>query len=212
MYIRSRIPVLRERTAKGNIIKKFLYLPGPDTLTEVSSTSFSNNDLILEREHPRVHIVGGDFETVVGNYGVRGEGGFFSGLPYLRSDFSYVRKDTVILGVGVDHTTSFNLYWNVQFIETYILNYEPLFSQEEYSHAVTANLKREFMDGRWEFSFDLAYNISYGDRMFSPSLTYKFPNGLNATLSAFVFQGNLTTLFGRYAKDDVVCLELKQIF
>ena len=212
MNIHSRIPVLREKTPKGNVLKKFLYLPGSGNLADLMAVDPQGDDLILEREHPRVDIIGGDFETTAGSYGIRGEGGLFLGMPYLREDFSYVKKDNIIAGVGLDHTTSRGFYYNIQFIETIILNYKPLFAREEYSHQLTAKLKKEFLRGNILLELDFVYNLSYGDRMFNPQLTYKFNNGLDIAVGGFVFQGALTTLFGRYNDKDLVYLQVGHRF
>jgi hypothetical protein len=48
--------------------------------------------------------------------------------------------------------------------------------------------------------------------MLNPKLTYKFKGGLEAELAGFIFNGRAPTLFGRYAKKDLLYLQLKYNF
>ncbi|OPX30416.1 MAG: hypothetical protein B1H08_01805 [Candidatus Omnitrophica bacterium 4484_171] len=213
MYIHSRVPVLREKTSKGNTLKRFLYTPSVNSLNELAALNPANEDLVLEKEYPGMNVIGGDFETIIiGEYGLRGEYGLFLGAPYLRSDFSYVEKDRLSFGLGIDHTTAQDWYYNLQFIEDIILDYEELFAQEEYSHEITFNLKKDFLRGNLLFALDCAYSLSYGDSMFNPEVRYKFNGGVEAALGGFIFEGDSTTLFGRYNAKDLVYMEMKYRF
>ena len=212
MYINNRNPVLRETTSNGNALKKALYVPTQSNLNDLVALSPSDDDLTLQREHPRLHIIGSDFETVIGEYGLRGECGLFLGMPYLRDDFSYVRKDTLSLGLGIDHTTDKDWYYNVQFIENIIPDYEALFAQEEYTHQATVNVKKDFLRGDFSFELDSGYNFSLGDRMFNPELSYNLNNGVELKVGLFVFEGDAATLFGRYSAKDTVYIETTYAF
>jgi len=204
MYIYNRLPTLKEKKDKSNTVKKFLYLPTEENLTALLSQNLSPEELKLIEDFPRLHILGIDFETVAGPYGIRGEVGLFLSCPYLRRDFSYVRKDTLSLGVGIDHTAENNFYWNFQFIEDIILNYEELFSQEEFSHQVTLNLSKQFFYGDLILDLDSSYRISYHDWMLNPQVSYKLEKGVVFSLGGYIFEGSATTLFGRYSDNDLV--------
>ncbi|OQX87223.1 MAG: hypothetical protein B6D55_04080 [Candidatus Omnitrophica bacterium 4484_70.2] len=212
MYLHNRIPVLRELTLKGNTLKEFLYFPTIENLSELVNLSPTNSDLTLKKGHSRLHIGGLSWETVIGEYGVRGELALFKSMPYLGKDFSYLRKDTISFGIGVDHMTPNNFYGNLQFIEELILNYEELFSQEEYSHQITLTLKKDFLGGDLVVNLDSSLRLSYGDWMVNPSLAYKFNAGPKITLGGFIFEGGLSTLFGRFSNNDLVYIEINYKF
>lgn len=207
MFIYDNIPTLRENSAKGNTLKRFLYIPTLANLNALNSQNPNFLDLTLEKEYARMHVVGLDFETVLGAYGVRGELGFFTDRAYLRTDFSYVEKDTLSLGIGIDHTTEQDYYFNLQFIEDVIFSYEDLFAQEEFTHQIAFSLSKNFLRGNLICDFDSNYNFSRGDWMLNPKVGYKFINGVETYLGAFVFGGDMTTLFGRYKDNDLVYLE-----
>jgi hypothetical protein len=207
MNIYQSIATLKEKTAKGNILKKFLNVPCIENLNALIASNPSGDDLTLEEAHPRTHIIGLDSETVYKNFGLRLETGLFLRQAYLKDDFSYIRKDTLVCGLGADHTTSDNLYLNLQFIETYILDYCSLFAEKEHGHQVTATLTKDYLRGNLVFNFKNTYNMSYHDWMVNPKLTYKFKNGFKATLAGFIFEGDSATLFGRFSDKDLIYLE-----
>lgn len=207
------VPVLREKNSNGNILKQFLYNPTLANLTAYEALTPTGDDLILEEYHPRTNIVGADWETVMGEYGVRGEVGYFFDLPYLRDDFSYVEKDTVTLGLGVDHTTAFDVYWNLQFITNHIFSYEALYVQEKYWQVLTGTISKDFLRGDLSLVLDWAWQLSYEDFMLNPEVVYRFGKGLQASVGAYLFEGKSpATLFGRYDAKDVAYIKFSFAF
>lgn len=212
MYIYQRLPVLKEKTAGGNVVKKFLYEPTATHLAELVGAGLSGDDFLLIEEHPRNHVIGLDYETVVGDYGVRGEVGMFFNQGYLKRDFTYVEKNTLSLGYGLDHTTANNFYYNIQLIQNIIFDYEDLFAQEEVDHRINTTLSRGFLRGKLPIALDSSFSFSYHDWMLNPQVTYKFNNGLDVSLGGFIFEGNPTFVFGRYSTKDLIYVDLTYQF
>ncbi len=203
----NRIPCLQEKTPGGNVLKRLLYLPSADTLDAWVNSNPGDDDYLLVREHERTNAVGADFETVLGACGVRGEIGLFTNLPYLREDFAYTTRDTLSGGLGVDHTTAGNLYFNFQFFQDLVLDYQELFAQERHTSVVTATARTDFRRGKLVAEFDSARNLSRGDWMLNPVVTYQFTGGINFSLGLFFFGGDPTTTLGRFSDKDLVYLE-----
>jgi Protein of unknown function (DUF1302) len=207
MNIYSSLPTLQEKTANGNIVKQFLYEPTNNNLGNLLSSGASGQDLILIRQHSRVHAIGFDLETIVAECGIRAEAGIFLDKPYLRRNYSYVTKDTFSAGLTVDHTTENNFYMSLGIQEDVILSYEDLYFNEHYTHTLTMRLSKDFFRGKLLCSFNASYNASRGDRMFNPKITYKFNNGIDVSIGAFVLEGDTSTTYGRYSDKDLVYLE-----
>jgi hypothetical protein len=205
-------PTLKEKTSKGNTVKRFLYTQTADSLTRLVSESPSGQDLVLTESHPRVNIVGADFETVLGTWGVRGEIAAFFDKPFLKEDFGYTEKNLLSLGIGLDHTTAQNIYLNLQFVEDIVLDDENLYAQKRDTHAVIGSLSKPFQRGKITANLDFAYNLSWKDWMVNPELTYDFSNGLNAGVGLFVFGGEPVTRFGRYNDKDLAYISLQYAF
>lgn len=213
MNINSRLPALKEKTAKGNTVKRFLYQPSADHLQAMVNENPSGDDLLLVQEYPRMHIAGADYETVLGEFGLRGEAGMFFGSPYISyDDFSYTRKNTLSYGMGVDHTAADSTYFNVQFIANSIFNYEDLFAQEKNDCRMTGKISKDFLRGKLLWSFDSSFSFSYYDWMLNPELTYKFNKGFDLALGTFIFEGRDSTVMGRYSSKDVIYFELSRQF
>ena len=212
MNMYNSLPVLRERTATGNLVKQYLYAPTLANLDALIAASPSGDDYVLDQAHARQNIIGADWEAVVGSYGARGEIGILLDQPYLRNNFSYVEKDVISLGIGIDHTTAQNIYFNMQYLIDHILDYESLFAQEETVNKLTGSLSKDFMRGIILVNLDWFYSLSYTDWMINPSIDYNFDNGLNLSLGGFIFDGSATTVFGRFDTKDLIYTELKYSF
>jgi len=207
MNIYHRLPTLREKTPAGNILKHFLYEPTTNNLANLLAAAPSNQDLTLVREHPRIHVMGLAMETVLGQCGIRAEAAVFLDKPYLRRDFSYLTKDSLSFGFALDHTTADNLYVKLGFREDIVFSYEDLFAQELYTHSITSRISKEFLRGKLVCSIDSSYNISRNDCLVNPKLTYKFNNGIDVSVGAFVMEGDSTTTYGRYSDKDLLYFE-----
>ncbi|VAX35409.1 hypothetical protein MNBD_UNCLBAC01-833 [hydrothermal vent metagenome] len=212
MYTYSPLPVLREKTSAGNTVKQFLYDPTAVNLEALVDIGATDTDLTLEREHSRMHVIGADWETVLGDYGVRGEAGMFLNSPYLRENMSYVTKNTFTIGAGIDHTTAKNLYFNFQLVLDYIFDYENLFAQKAFSQQLTGTLTQDFLRDTIALNFDWAWSPSYRDWMLNPEIQYKFKNGLHASLGSYIFEGKSSTILGRYSNKDLLYMELSFSF
>ncbi|MBF0522892.1 MAG: hypothetical protein HQL24_07565 [Candidatus Omnitrophica bacterium] len=212
MNVHNSIPVLKEKTATGNLVKKFLYIPNADNLNALEAASPTGDDFILEKAHPRLNVIGADWETVIGAFGIRGETGVLLGQPFLRDDFSYVKKNLVSVGLGIDHTTSNDTYIDVQLIIDHVMDYERLFEQEENSKRLTGSIRKSFKRGIVNFNLDWSYSLSYQDTMINPRIEYKFNNGVSVSFGGFIFMGDQTTTFGAFTTKDLIYTEIKYLF
>ncbi len=201
------IPVLREKTSTGNTLKRFLYEPTSANLASLTAANPSDEDLVLQREHPRTQIVGLDWETVWGAYGLRGEAAVTFNAPYLREDMAYTQKDTISIGVGVDHTTVDNLYLNFQFVTNYVLDGKALFVQQPWDQQLTGTVRQGFWRDKLRVQMDWAWSPSYLDWMINPEIQYKTRADARLAMGLFAFGGKSTTVFGRYADKGLVYVE-----
>lgn len=210
MTFYNRLPAIGEHTSKGLLTKRFLFEPTQDHLSALAAANPIIEDLMLGATYDRVHAVGIDFETVMGAYGVRGECGYFSELPYVReSDFSSVLKKSVSAGIGIDHMMDNNLYWNLQWVGDLVLDYEDLFGVDDFSQQLALNLSKDFLLGDLLLDVTSAYRLTYGDWMIRPQVTYKVGHGVELTCGGFVLEGDSTSLFGRYDDNDLIYAEVK---
>jgi len=208
MNLYHSLPVLKETNPTGNTVKQFLYDPTAANLTAL--TGAGGNDLVLTEAHPRIQVVGLDWETVWGAVGLRGETAFVVGMPYLKEDFSYTEENLVSFGIGVDHTTDSQWYFDVQYLQDYVFNYDGLYGMEEAPFLFSGTVAKDFCRGVVGLDLDWVWNASYGDWMLNPEATYTWErSGVDVSVGMFVFQdGSSKTVFGRFDRNDTAYLKV----
>jgi len=205
MYIHDRTPALQENTLTGRLLKNFLYNPSAESLANLVAAGPNADDLKLIAEYKKMGVTGADFETTIGNFGVRGEVALFVSPLYLRDDFSVVEKERLSLGLGIDHTTADSLYINLQLVQDVILDYEDnIYNTERFAHQIIAIMNKEYLRGRFKPSLYCGHNFTYDDSFLNPELEYKPWDSLSLKLGTFIFEGNSDTLIGRYNTNDLI--------
>lgn len=212
MNLMDRIPGLKEMTEKGLLTKRFLFMPSAETLQALLLSAPGPADLFIKEDYARNNVAGADFETVAGEYGIRGEFAFQSDQPMNREDLSFVRKDMISGGIGVDHTSANETYFNIQMVGDFILDYEPLYQTSRFANQVILNISRDFMLGDLHGAIRTAYQATYKDWMINPTVSYKIGRGLEAEAGAYLFSGDPWTLFGRFDTKDSVYAEMRYRF
>jgi hypothetical protein len=212
MSLFDRIPGLAEQTAKGAMVKGFLFSPSVESMQRLMMAGLAPQDLLIKEDYKRNTIAGMDFETVSGEYGIRGECALLSDQPMNRADFTLVRKNMVSAGIGLDHTMQNDVYFNIQVVSDLILEYEPLFETEKLAHQFVLNMTRDFMLGDLHMGLRTLYRATYKDWMVSPMFTYKLGQGLEVESGVFMFGGDPWTLFGRFDTKDLAYVELRYRF
>ncbi len=213
MTIHNRVPTLKEKTRKGNITKQFLFYPNESTLSHLVASTPEPEDLTLEAGHDRMHIVGADFETVAGNYGLRGEIAHMHDLPFMKKDdLSYTKESMTSAGIGIDHTTDWDLYANLQFVVDYVSGADELWETEDLAFQLGFNASKNWMYGDFAIDLQAFARVPYNDWMLSPEATYKFRNGIETTLQILLLEGEQNTLFGRFDDKDLIMLKMRYPF
>lgn len=212
LYIFDRVPVLKEKTPGGNTLKSFLYSPTAENLLNLIASNPGVSDLTLIEEYNRLNILGMDFESFIGQFGVRGEIGFLFSNSYLKDDFSVIKKDTVSFGIGIDHTTPNDFYYNLQLIGRYIFEYEELYQTKRLSHQIIGIFSKDFWRGRLTPSLYCGYSLTYKDSFFNPEIRYNFDRGLSMAIGGFIFDGDLQTTFGLFDDNDSIYVRTEYKF
>ncbi|MBD3245992.1 MAG: hypothetical protein GF333_03180 [Candidatus Omnitrophica bacterium] len=212
LNVAQNLGVLQESTPKGNLVKQFLYLPSAGNLNRLLAAAPAGDDLILRKEHPRMHLIGADAETVWGVSSVRAELAYATKMAYLREDFSYAIHDTLFGACGADYTGSGGLYLNIDFLYRQILGYRELFADEEYTFQVDGTLRKDLWRGSAEFVLDGSFNFSRHDWMINPVVTWKANPSFHVSAGMVFFGGDLTTLFGRFDQKDLVYVRTQYFF
>ena len=203
MNIHDRRASLRGVTSAATQARAFLYNPNNTTLTDLVAAPGNPDDFNLIPQHDRIQVIGADFETTIGDFGLRGEAAILLKPMYLDNDFQLVKRSTFDFGIGIDHMTSDQLYLNLQFITHMIYKGDTLYARKSFEHQLVGLFSKEFMRGDLIPAFYWAYNFTYKDYFMNPKITYKYNGNISLTAGAFFFGGVETSLFGHYDKNDL---------
>ncbi len=183
-------------------VKKFLFSPSVQTLIPFLSTSPEQRE--LTEVYRRDITLGLDFETCIGDWGIRGEIGYSRDVPLIRDDFSLVFKDELGIGVGVDYSSITNWYFNTQVIWQMVPHYVGLWGQERNSFVWINNLRKDMLDGDLMLDIDFVIRFPYKDWMFNPEISYRMGRSCKLVLGLELFDGGKTLLLGAKRKNDRV--------
>ncbi|MBN1881530.1 MAG: hypothetical protein JW885_05090 [Deltaproteobacteria bacterium] len=163
-------------------------------------------------EHKRLHVVGLDFATTWGAYGIRGEGALFLGAYTYTDVLRPTQKNYLRYVIGVDRIFGENLYVNLQLVQKIIFDYDGDLLEEEVQNMLTLSANKKFFNDTLIPEVTLSYNITDGDFYITPKVTYKYTDTLEFTLGANIYNGDPYTIFGLFEHNDQFFLEIKYHF
>ncbi len=180
-------------------------MSGNALASDLSTAVLTNEN--IEIEYPRSNIVGFEFETTLGDFGVRGEAAWQDQQSYLTSDLTSEQSPTLFCIIGADYS-GVDWYFNVQLSHNHIFDYDDDFLYfEQDTVSLLGEISRKF-NSEW-LEACLYYNIDLNDNGYylSPRLTYTYITNLDLTVGAHVFEGDPTTFIGRFNHNDQLFLD-----
>ena len=168
---------------------------------------------LVEERFPRYTLVGGDFETVVGQWGIRGEVAAFVHDNFQDDSIAIVEGSSLDAGVGFDRKAG-----NYRFSGTI------LFHGEDFNVAVSdgadprrdvsliVSADRTFAQERYQIRAFSVYNPSEASSFLRGIFTAKLQDDLALEASGGWFAGDGRDTIGRFADSDFVYARLKYYF
>jgi len=186
----------------------FSYLYAWENLPHFESFPADGGDVQIT--YKRSNILGFEFETTVGEIGLRGEAAYFDQQSFLTENLTSVSKPVFHSVIGVDYSSANGWYVNVQFSEKIIRDYQrDILYVRKSNTAINGEVSKEFWRGH--FKALLRYNYGLSDKSYylNPKIIYTYFTDLDIILGANIFGGDSDTLLGQHDKDDQVFLILK---
>jgi len=182
----------------------------------------------------RLHIIGADFSTTIGDYGFRGEFAYrypnadYQDNIYLPNpDFQYV--------IGLDREFGTNASLILQYMGRYVFDYSKLtmpvlpdsmpqyqlalknrlisFQTNEITHSISFRPAWTFLYETLTVEAMGMYNFTTEELLLRPKLTYDITDALSATFGGEIYTGPEETLFGSVESYlSALYLELKSSF
>ena len=177
-----------------------------DALVSNLSTAILTRENI-EIGYPRVNILGFEFETILGDFGIRGEAAWQDRQSYLTSDLTSEQSPTLFYVIGADYS-GVDWYFNLQFSHSHIFDHGDNFLYfEQDTVSLLGEISRN-LDSEW-IEACLYYCIGLNDYEYylSPRLTYTYITNLNLTVGVHIFEGDPTTFIGKFSHNDQIFLD-----
>ena len=168
--------------------------------------------IVLDPQHPRVHVVGAtlgkSFEPVV----VRAEAAYTIGKRYETTDpldlDGVVRRDTLDWLVGVDYTFFERLDTALQLSQKVLMGSATNLTRPGVAARVTTwlalRLTTGFFDNTLNPTLLFVVGANRGDFRLSPRLDYLVSGAVTLSIGADLFEGPRQTLYGQFDRNDRV--------
>ena len=169
--------------------------------------------LTFERSHPRFTMVGGDFETVRGDWGIRGEVAAFVEDTFQSPDFRAVEGSSVDAGVGIDRKAG-----DVRLSGTVLLHHESgeiagsATDLERTDVSFIASVDRSFSRERYTLRTFGVITPSESSAFLRTILTANIRDNVAVEGSAGWFPGSGRDFTGRFSECDFLYARLKYYF
>lgn len=170
----------------------------------------------IQESHPRFTMIGGDFEAVRGEWGLRGEAAAFVDDNFQSADGRVVEGQSVDAGAGVDrraglYTLSFTVLFHHESYD------EPLAIAEDIERrrsdvSLIASADRTFAREKYRTRMFAVYNPTESSAFIRGILTASLRDNLSVQGSLGWFVGSGRDLVGRFADDDFAYARLKYYF
>lgn len=170
----------------------------------------------VEYVYPRQHTIGGDFETVIGRVGLRGEGAFTTKTPFVSYNpevtSTIVYKNSFLYVVGGDYTFPNNLYVNLEYSQQWILDSPGELATQDMEDSILWRIIKNYRYDTIRLRTTGRYFLSCGDMLFQADVRYKLTDNLHITTGFYLYGGHVDGIFGQYRKNDQAFCRIKYLF
>ncbi|MDD2467516.1 MAG: hypothetical protein PHI97_26335 [Desulfobulbus sp.] len=195
------------------------------TLRSVTNSNAGWNGYDFVPTFHKITSVGMDAAIVIGPVSLRGETAWtgnrvFNIHPALWNDsdlqsyntggLSPIERecDTLDYGLAADYRPFEDGLLTIQAQQTAMLSRPDSLYERQIETLLWVNLKVDWLNQKIETHCNLAHNPEHGASMIRAGVTYVFTDSWKTNLTAVILSGPPQSLFGRYAMNDQIRLEL----
>jgi hypothetical protein len=209
LYTRERMPHFRSFPVQN------LHVSGPFSVQDLQDATNPPQPVFGEDihvEYPRTTVYGLEFESVLQEFGIRGEAAYFDKQSFLQQDLTSTRKEVLHVVAGMDYNPP-GWYANIQISEQRIFDYQDqILFFDRHNLSVMAELSRQWARGRWEVGLQGIYYFTDKSWHANPELTHSPVSALDISLGLHLLQGARDTILGQFRNNDQLYLRVKYHF
>ena len=194
------------------------YMPLPGIYPDLISIDEHGLSAIIVNRPYQMQVIGGDFSTTLGAFGVRGEVAYRQPVEDYTKDVNvHVPNPDIQYVFGLDRTIGdFSIIF--QYIGRYVLDFEEfkgtglptdllitnnrMIAQQIYemSHALFMRPSWTFLHETLDVEFLAYYDLKTEEGLFRPAMSYDITDALTFKVGADIYAGPENTLFGNIDK------------
>lgn len=179
--------------------------------------------LAIQETYPKVRVLGADFATVAGSFGLRGE---IAWSDYRGPNTVFRKQDNIWAVLGADTTLAGGWNLNLQYSFRAILGFDPVRGPnplleavarrsaavnnrlDRYQHGATFRVARAFFQDTLEAELASVVFFERMNAAIRPKLSYAVDDRVRATLGADIFLGPRLSYFGQVQRLSALYLQL----
>ena len=157
-------------------------------------------------ENNRQNIYGFEFETILGDFGIRGDLAYIYRRNFLNDRLRSVRKPIFEYVLGADYNGPGSLYANLQLAQTIIFDYEEdkfLFN-EKVTTGVNGEISKGFFDDNITLDLRFFHNITDNAYYYNPNILFEYWENVSLELGLDLIGGPTYTYIGYFRDNDQV--------
>ena len=182
-----------------------------EILAGVTQGTFIAGDVAVSAR--RSHILGVEWETVLGSLGFRGETALATDTVLLTSALTSVTSPSLFTVIGWDRTWDSDFYANVQIGHQVLFDHDAdILYFRRHNVSVNGEVRKGFLRGDWEARLRALVMLTDGGSFWNPSLTYLGFRPLSLTFGFNLFAGPADTFLGTYGDNDQTYVTVKYDF
>ncbi|MDP8240893.1 MAG: hypothetical protein P9X24_17530 [Candidatus Hatepunaea meridiana] len=210
---------LRLNIEKPSFDGSLSYFNGYNPTTGIDLLPTQNREVIIYSRAYRIHVIGADFSSTVGDYGLRGE--FAYRKPFYDWEVEiYIPNPDLQYTLGIDRQIGSDFNFILQYIGRYVLDYTDLVKpalnnpptifrryhyaeknrmiasqQDEVSHSISFRPAWTLMHETLEIQMLGLYNITTEELLLRPKMSYDLADDLTVTVGGEAYFGPDETLY-----------------
>ena len=167
----------------------------------------------IEAEYKRMDVFGLEFETVISDFGFRGEAAWNEKESFLTSDLTSARSPSLHYVLGTDYTTNTDIYLNLQFAHRHIYDHtSDMLYFDRNTYSILGEVSRDLFTQWTEGSLHYTVTLNNDSWYLSPRITCTYITNLELIVGANLFFGGDDTWLGRYKNDSQFFMDLSYHF
>lgn len=206
------------------------YFHGYNLYPELRPVDLTAGTPTLALHYARMNVLGADFSTNVGRYGLRGEVAYFRMTDWDPAD-PLSRKSNWYYVIGGDRTFAGNLNVNLQLFGCVVQNFQSPQSvadpsmralaildvilggqQDRRSHGMTARISRTWLNDTVRAELLSVLHFTRRNWYLRPLVSYDATDNVKLSVGANLYRGGDDTFFGRLRKNSGLFAEFRYAF